>query len=156
MIDKYFCPIYNCIILPVVFLTTRYKNSIHFIQFVIACYLLTTRNIVNIYDKGFEDKNNVNLIQSSNDYVHDNEAHFYESYRRYVIWPLCKGVTRVVISARKIYEMLAKPQIRPSTKPKLFHRGVQWDSFNKNTVTRNEARTTWITRLAAASGRSRT
>jgi len=93
MIDKYFCPIYNCIILPVVFLTTRYKNSIHFIQFVIACYLLTTRNIVNIYDKGFEDKNNVNLIQSSNDYVHDNEAHFHESYRRYVIWPLCKGVT---------------------------------------------------------------
>lgn len=51
--------------------------------------------------------------------------------------------------------MLAKPQIRPSTKPKLF-RGIQWDSFNKNTATRNEARTTWITRLAAASGRSRT
>ncbi|KYQ53961.1 hypothetical protein ALC60_07116 [Trachymyrmex zeteki] len=73
-------------------------------------------------DKAVEhmvNKNNTNLIQSSNGYVFDNDM-LYEPYQRYVIWSLHKRVT-----LSKIYEMFAKPQIRPLTKPELFYRGIQ-------------------------------
>lgn len=89
--------------------------------------------IVNIHDKIVKDsidKNNTNLIQSSNGYVYDNNT-FYELYQQYVIWSPRRQVTLLWYAAlelrSKIYEMLAKPQIRPLTKPKLFYRGIQRD-----------------------------